>query len=114
VKSLNRLHALILAGTDTPNPLLVPGFSLHDELRNLHDAGLTNFEVLQTATTNPAAFLGLLAESGTVEIGKRADLVLVDDNPLQNLETLRTPFGVMLGGKWLSKSQLKDLLNKKN
>jgi imidazolonepropionase-like amidohydrolase len=114
VKSLNRQHALILAGTDTPNPLLVPGFSLHDELRNLHDAGLTNFEVLQTATTNPAAFLGLLAESGTVEIGKRADLVLVDDNPQQNLETLRTPFGVMLGGKWLPKSQLKELLNKKN
>jgi imidazolonepropionase-like amidohydrolase len=114
VKSLNRQHALILAGTDTPNPLLVPGFSLHDELRRLHDAGLSNFEVLQTATTNPTAFLGLLAESGTVEIGKRADLVLVDDNPLQNLETLRTPFGVMLGGKWLSKSQLKELLNKKN
>jgi imidazolonepropionase-like amidohydrolase len=104
----------MLAGTDTPNPLLVPGFSLQDELRNLRAAGLTNFEVLQTTTTNPAAFLGLSVESGTVEIGKRADLVLTDDNPLQNPETLRTPFGVMLGGKWLSKLQLNELLNKKN
>jgi imidazolonepropionase-like amidohydrolase len=114
VKSLNRQPAHILAGTDTPNPLLVPRFSLHDELRNLHDAGLTNFEVLQTATTNPAAFLGLAAKSGTVEAGKRADLVLVDDNPLQNLETLRTPLGVMLGGKWLSRAQLQELLNHRN
>jgi amidohydrolase family protein len=114
VKSLIRQHALILAGTDTPNPLLVPGFSLHDELRNLHEAGLTNFEALQTATTNPAIFLGLSADSGTVEVGKRADLVLVDANPLHTLETLRTPFGVMLKGKWLPRSQLKDLLNKNN
>jgi imidazolonepropionase-like amidohydrolase len=113
VTSLNHRHALILAGTDTPNPLLAPGFSLHDELRNLHEAGLTTFEVLQTTTTNPAVFLGLLSESGTVRTGKRADLLLVDDNPLQNLETLRTPVGVMLGGKWLSRSQLKEWLDQK-
>ena len=113
VKALNLRHALLLAGTDTPNPLLVPGFSLHDELRNLHDAGLTNFQVLQTATVNPARFLGILTEGGTVEVGKRADLILVDDNPLQNLETLRTPAGVMGGGKWLPNSQLKELLNSK-
>jgi hypothetical protein len=113
VKALNLRQALLLAGTDTPNPLLVPGFSLHDELRNLHDAGLTNFQVLQTATVNPARFLGILTEGGMVEVGKRADLILVDDNPLQNLETLRTPAGVMGGGKWLSKSQLKEMLNKK-
>jgi imidazolonepropionase-like amidohydrolase len=113
VKALNDRHALILAGTDTPNPLLVPGFSLHDELRNLHAAGLTNFKVLQTATTNPAKFLALLPQSGTVATGNRADLVLVDDNPLQNLETLRTPVGVMLGGKWFSRAQLKQLLDKR-
>lgn len=112
VRALNRQHARLLAGTDTPNPLLVPGFSLHEELRNLHAAGLTNFEVLRTATTNPAAFLGTSAESGTVEVGKRADLVLVDANPLQNLETLRTPSGVMVGGRWLSKKQLSELLRK--
>jgi imidazolonepropionase-like amidohydrolase len=75
-KALNRQHAVLLAGTDTPNPLLVPGFSLHDELRNLQAAGLTNFEVLRTATTNPAAFLGISTDSGTVEVGKRADLCL--------------------------------------
>ena len=113
VKSLNDRHALILAGTDTPNPLLVPGFSLHDELRNLHEAGLTPFEALQTATTNPAKFLGLLEETGTVDTGKRADLVLVDGNPLQDLATLRAPEGVMLGGIWLPRSELNELLNKK-
>jgi imidazolonepropionase-like amidohydrolase len=114
VKSLNGRHALILAGTDTPNALLVPGFSLYDELRNLHETGLTAFEVLQTATTNPAKFLGLLEESGTVETGKRADLVLVDGNPLQDLATLRAPVGVMLRGIWLPRSQLNELLNKKS
>ena len=114
VRALNRQHALLLAGTDTPNPMLVPGFSLHEELRNLHAAGLTNFEVLRTATTNPAAFLGISTESGTVEVGKRADLVLVDANPLQSLEVLRTPSGVMLGGLWLSRRQLNGLLSKKN
>ena len=113
VGALNRRHALLLAGTDTPNPLLVPGFSLHDELRNLREAGLTNFEVLQTATVNPARFLGVLADSGTVEVGKRADLVLVDANPLQGLEVLRAPAGVMAEGKWLSRTQLKELLRSK-
>lgn len=113
VKSLNRQNALILAGTDTPNPLLVPGFSLHEELRNLNEAGLTAFEALKAATINPAKFLGVLAENGTVATGKRADLMLVDENPLQNLATLRTPEGVMLGGKWLSRSQLKELLDQK-
>jgi imidazolonepropionase-like amidohydrolase len=113
VKSLNHQNALILAGTDTPNPLLVPGFSLHDELRNLNEAGLTAFEALKAATVNPAKFLGVLAEYGTVATGKRADLMLVDDNPLQNLTTLRTPEGVMLGGKWFSRWQLKELLDQK-
>jgi hypothetical protein len=83
----------ILSRTDH---LLVPGFCLHDELRNLHDAGLTNLEVLQSVAMNPAVFLGLLAAP---------ILSWLMDNPLQKLETLRSPLGVTLGGYWRSRGR---------
>ena len=109
-KALASGGALLLAGTDTPNPLMVPGFSLHEELRNLHAAGLSNFQVLRTATANPADFLKLTNESGTIAAGKRADMVLVQGNPLDNLDTLRTPVGIMLSGKWISRTDLEKML----
>jgi imidazolonepropionase-like amidohydrolase len=113
VKALEQKHTHLLAGTDTPNPLMVPGFSLHQELRNLRAAGLTNFEVLQTTTTNPAAYLGTSAQTGSISVGKLADIILVKQNPLESLDTLRDPIGVMLSGKWLSRKDLESMLPKK-
>lgn len=113
VRILEEKGAHLLAGTDCPNPLMVPGFSLHEELRNLHSAGLSNFQVLQTATTNPAEFLGTSMQSGTISTGKRADLLLVSQNPLENLDTLRNPIGVMVSGRWLSGTDLRELTNKR-
>ena len=112
VLMLEQKGAHILAGTDTPNPLMVPGFSLHEELRNLHNAGLSIFQVLQTATTNPAEFFGTSALSGTISVGKVADVLLVSRDPRDNLDTLRNPIGVMVSGRWMTADQLKDQIKK--
>jgi imidazolonepropionase-like amidohydrolase len=79
----------LLAGTDSPvSAAVVPGFSLHEELANLVAAGLTPYEALRTATSNPADFLGALNEFGTVSVGRRADVILIDRNPLQDIMAL--------------------------
>lgn len=98
--ALDEAGARILAGTDSG--YLVPaGIALHEELRELSEAGLTPFEVLSAATRSAAEYLG--DESiGTIRVGARADLVLVSSNPLENLAVLRTPSGVMVNGRWLA------------
>jgi imidazolonepropionase-like amidohydrolase len=112
VRMLEQKGAQLLAGTDTPNPLMVPGFSLHEELRNLHNAGLSNFQVLQTATTNPAEFFGTSALSGTISVGKVAEVLLVSRDPRDNLDALRNPIGVMISGRWMTAGDLKDRIKK--
>ena len=101
VRALRRHGAGILAGTDTPNPFLVPGFSLHEELASLVRAGLTPAEALAAATREPARFLDASEEHGTIEPGKRADLVLLEANPLDDIRNTRSVAGVMLRGRWL-------------
>jgi hypothetical protein len=105
--ALHRAGVPLMAGTDALGaPLLTPGSSLHRELELLHDAGLTPYEALRTATVVPAAFLGKAEEFGTIAVGRRADLLLVDGNPLEDLRTLRQPVGVMVRGRWLSREHL--------
>jgi len=100
----------IMAGTDLAALLVYPGFSLHDELVLLRRAGLSPLEVLQTATLNPARFLGLEDERGSVEAGKIADLVLLDEDPLQDIANTRKIAGVVVRGRYLSRSDLDDIL----
>jgi len=102
----------ILAGTDTGNPYCMPGFSLHDELGLLVQAGLTPMQALQSATLNPARFMGREKELGTVEPGKLADLVLLDANPLDNIASTRKINSVVYNGKLFSKSSLDEMLAK--
>ncbi len=102
----------ILAGTDTPNPFVYPGFSLHDELELLVEAGLTPMEALQAATRSPAVYLGRLDSMGTVEKGKIADLVLLDANPLEDINNTRKINAVILEGKLISRARLDTLLVK--
>lgn len=110
-KALHEQGVPLLLGTDAMGfPLIVPGVSVHDEMRLLNDAGLSPYEVLQTATVNPSRFLGIEEEVGTIEIGKRADLLLVDQNPLLDLTTLRNPDGVMVRGRWLNREKLQTAL----
>ncbi len=108
VDELNRLGALdrLLLGTDAGVHNIVHGFSIHDELRLLVQAGLTPFEALLTGTYNPAVFLGEALEAGTVEVGKRADLVLLDKNPLKKISNVRRVAGVTIDGRWFSREEL--------
>jgi hypothetical protein len=102
---------LILAGTDVNNPFCVPGFGLQQELINLHNAGLTNLQVLQTATLNPAKFLYKEKEMGTVTAGKLADLLILDDNPLSDIRNTQKINAVIVNGNYLSKDELKRMLD---
>lgn len=78
---------------------------------DLRDAGLSNYAALETATRNPAMFFGTLASTGTVEKGKRADLVLLDANPLEDIANTQKRSGVMLKGKYLAQAEMNQWLD---
>lgn len=110
VKAMHQAGVELLAGTDTPNPYCFPGFSLHDELALLVEAGLTPMEALQAATRNPAKYLGLLDSLGTVEEHKIADLVLLGADPMEDIGNTRRIDAVVVGGRLISKSELQAML----
>jgi imidazolonepropionase-like amidohydrolase len=110
VARMQRAGLGLLAGTDDANPYSYPGFSLHDELAILVEAGLTPMQALQTATLNPAKFLKRLDSLGTVEKGKLADLVLLDANPLENISHTKRIHAVVVHGKYFAKEALQQLL----
>jgi hypothetical protein len=101
----------ILAGSDTPEWLQLYGFTLHRELKTLNEAGLSNYAVLETATRNPAEFFGTLKTTGTIEKGKRADLVLLEANPLENISSTERRAGVMLKGKYYAQTEMNKWLD---
>jgi imidazolonepropionase-like amidohydrolase len=107
VKALATEGAPIFAGTDAPNPFVVPGFSLHDELGLLAGAGLTPYQALRAATAAPAEWLG---RSATITVGAPADLVLLAGDPLKDIKTTRTREGVMLRGTWYPQPTLDSKL----
>ena len=110
ILALHEATGRILLGSDAPQVFNVPGFSLHHELEFLVAAGLTPFEALQAGTTNVADFLGI--NTGAVEIGRDADLVLLDASPIDDIRNTRRIHGVMLRGTWLATSDIKALIEK--
>ena len=108
---LHQEGAPLLVGTDTSVRLVVQGFSIHEELSNLVDAGLTPYEALRCATSEAARFLGQSGEWGTVAVGKRADLILVQGNPLAEIESLQDLEAIFVNGFHLTRSDLDDMLN---
>ena len=92
------------------NPYVVPGLSLHAELEYLVQAGFTPYEAIEAGTRNVAEALGRLDEFGTVAEGKRADLILVDKNPLEDVANVGKRTGVMLRGTWLPETRLRGML----
>jgi len=111
VRALRDAGVPLLAGTDTPNPLMVPGFSIHEELAALVAAGLTPYEAIRAATAEAARFAGAAGEFGTIREGARADLVVVSADPLADLETLRHPVAMVLRGEWLPRERLDALVS---
>ena len=102
VRGLSGAGARLLAGTDSGIDRTAAGTSIHDELALLVDAGLTPYEALRAATFDAAEFLEEQAEIGGVAPGRRADLLIVDENPLEDIGALRSPEAVVLRGAWRS------------
>ena len=111
VNTMHRAGIPFLAGTDTPPGVYIfPGFSLHEELQRFVAAGFTPMEALQTATLNPAKFLGMEDRLGTIEKGKLADLVLLDANPLDDIRNTQKIAGVVANGRYFSRADLDEVL----
>lgn len=112
VGKMNTAGVPIMAGTDTTAPFVFPGYSLHEELTLLVQAGLTPMQALQSATKLPAEFLGKQQTQGTIEQEKVADLLLLDADPLADVHNTQKIHAVILRGKLLDRSFLDELLAK--
>jgi imidazolonepropionase-like amidohydrolase len=110
VKEIAGAGGKIMAGSDTPEWFLGYGFSLHREMESLVAAGLTPYQALAAATRNPAEFLHALSEWGTIEAGKRSDLVLLAANPLEDIRNTTRIEGVSVGGRWITRADCKKLI----
>ena len=110
IQVLQAENAMIIAGTDNGNPFVFAGYSLHEELALLVRAGLSPFEALAAATVNSYACLGLLDEGGTIEVGKRADFIILRQNPLLDINYTKEIEGVILRGEYFNCEALNQML----
>jgi imidazolonepropionase-like amidohydrolase len=106
VAALHRAGVRLLLGTDAGNPYVRHGAAVAEELELLVQAGLTPLEALRTATSGPAEYLGRLGERGAIAPGLVADLILVGQDPLAEVGTLRRPEAVILGGRYYDRAEL--------
>lgn len=112
ISVFNENGGRLILGTGCLAPFVLHGFSIHEELQLLVEEGLTPYEALKSGTFNAAECLGIIDRSGTIEEGKNADLVLLENNPLDKIENTKNIIGVMVKGKWLNKNDLKIKLEK--
>lgn len=101
-KVLYQKGAKLLAGSDSPAPWVVPGLGLHYELKYMVEAGMSNYDAIKTATRNPADWFGLDYKKGTIEPGKQADLIILNENPLVNIEDTQNIKVVIRNGKLIN------------
>ncbi len=112
-RALHAAGARLLLGTDQGNPFVVPGSSAITELHYLVEAGLSPWEAIRAGTHDAAEFLGAGEQFGTVAVGKRADLILVDADPLEDVANVARQSGVMVRGRYLSAGKIKTMLDKR-
>lgn len=110
VNALNKAGVKLMAGSDGPEWYLAPGFALHNEIEAFTEAGLSNYAALQTATINPATYLGIANKKGTIEKGKRADFIFLQKNPLTDIRNTRTILAVFNNGRYYDRHSLDKLL----
>jgi imidazolonepropionase-like amidohydrolase len=111
VKALHDAGARLLIGTDSPHPFVMPGFSVHEELSNFVSVGISPYEALKAATVDAAEFMGVAGEFGTIKPGARADLILLENNPLEDVNNTSRIAGVMVRGHWRSRDSLQHELD---
>ncbi len=109
-RTIHEASGRVLIGTDAGFGYMIPGFSIHDELQSFVDAGLTPYEALEAATSGAARFLEAEDVFGIVAEGFRADLLLVQANPLDDLAHLQRRSGVMVRGQWFSEDEIQQRL----
>jgi imidazolonepropionase-like amidohydrolase len=109
-KAISDSGGRILVGSDSPDLLMIYGLTFHRELEALVQAGLSPYQALRAGTRNAAEYFGALGEWGTVEVGRRADLVLLNDDPLANIGNTKGIVAVAIGGRWLDRQQLDEMV----
>ena len=110
LRALHEGGVQILFGTDAPQQFSVPGFSVHHEVERMADAGMSSYDILKTATQNVGTYFEDEDHFGVIEPGARADLVLLEANPLEDLRHLSEPAGVMVRGRWLPSEEIQERL----
>lgn len=108
-KILHQEKVFLLSSSDTYG-LFLPGFSLHKELELINASGVSTYETLKTTTIHPARYLNTISQEGTVSVGKSANLVLLNKNPLDDIRNTQSIFGVFVKGKWLNTKAIEQLL----
>ena len=110
LKALFDAGARVLLGTDSPQIFSVPGFSIHHEMQLMVDSGLTPYQVLRAGTRAVAEFYNATDEYGSVAVGQRADLVLLNVSPLDDIANFADTAGVMVNGQWVPRSLIDERL----
>ena len=110
VYELNKAGVQLMTGSDSPEWYIVQGFSVHNELANMVECGLSNFDALKTSTVTPCTYLGILTRKGTVTKGKDADLLLLSKNPLDAIDNTKAILGVFRAGRYYNRQHLNRLL----
>jgi cytosine/adenosine deaminase-related metal-dependent hydrolase len=111
VKGLHDAGARLVVGSDAAIPFVLPGFSVMEEIKLFVEVGYTPLEAIKAATRDAAECLNRLDEFGTIAVGKRADLILLSGNPLENIANLNNRAGVMVRGRWFTEGELQKRLN---
>jgi imidazolonepropionase-like amidohydrolase len=112
LKALQAAGCPIAFGTDSPQLYSVPGYSIHREMSSMLAAGLTPQQILTAGTRNVARYFGAEQEFGTVASGQRADLILLNGNPLTDLSNVGRRAGVMVNGRWLPEAEIQARLER--
>lgn len=110
LRAMNEKEVLILMGTDAPQLFSVPGFSIHRELPHMAAAGMSPYEILESGTINVGKYFSNEDDFGTIAEGQRADLLLLNNNPLEDIAHLKDHAGVMVQGRWYSREMIDDKL----
>jgi imidazolonepropionase-like amidohydrolase len=109
---LHKSGVPMIMASDSPQVFNVPGFSIHHEIRLMSEAGMSNYEILKSGSVEPAKYMGEENDWGMIKKGMAADFVMVQNNPLEDLNTMQKPLGVMIRGQWISGEKLNAELNR--